>query len=42
MGASHLTMAVAEQVAVAMAVATPEAGVVGLAQNGRGSVLGGT
>lgn len=40
-GAGHLTMAVAEKVAVAMAVATPEAGVVGLPQNGRGSVLGG-
>ena len=39
-GAGHLTMAVAEQVAVAMAVATPEAGVVGLPQNSRGSVLG--
>lgn len=39
-GAGHLTMAVAESAAVPMAVATPEAGVVGLPQNGRGSVLG--
>jgi len=40
-GAGHLTMAVAESAAVAMAVATPEAGVAGLPQNARGSVLGG-
>ena len=40
-GAGHLTMAVAERTATAMAVATPEAGVVGLPQNSRGSVLGG-
>jgi ADP-dependent NAD(P)H-hydrate dehydratase len=39
-GAGHLTMAVASSAAVAMAVATPEAGVVGLPQNERGSVLG--
>ena len=29
-GAGHLTLAVAESVAVALAVATPEAGVIGL------------
>ena len=40
-GAGRLTMAVASSVAVAMAVATPEAGVTGLPQNERGSVLGG-
>jgi len=40
-GAGHLTMAVASSVAVALAVATPEAGVAGLPQNERGSVLGG-
>jgi hydroxyethylthiazole kinase-like uncharacterized protein yjeF len=40
-GAGHLTMAVADSAAVAMAVATPEAGVIGLPQNERGSVLGG-
>jgi ADP-dependent NAD(P)H-hydrate dehydratase len=39
-GAGHLTMAVASSAAVPMAVATPEAGVVGLPQNARGSVLG--
>lgn len=39
-GAGHLTMAVAATAAVPMAVATPEAGVVGLPQNERGSVLG--
>ena len=39
-GAGRLTLAVASSVAVPMAVATPEAGVVGLAQNARGSVLG--
>ncbi|WP_375433048.1 NAD(P)H-hydrate dehydratase [uncultured Friedmanniella sp.] len=40
-GAGHLTMAVAASAAVPMAVATPEAGVIGLPQNERGSVLGG-
>lgn len=40
-GAGHLTLAVAEAAAVPMAVATPEAGVVGLPQSGQGSVLGG-
>ncbi|WP_375423491.1 NAD(P)H-hydrate dehydratase [uncultured Friedmanniella sp.] len=40
MGAGHLTMAVAASAAVPMAVATPEAGVIGLPQNERGSVLG--
>lgn len=40
-GAGHLTLAVAESVAVAMAVATPEAGVIGLRQTEQGSVLGG-
>jgi hydroxyethylthiazole kinase-like uncharacterized protein yjeF len=40
-GAGHLTMAVASAAAVPMAVATPEAGVVGLPQNERGTVLGG-
>jgi ADP-dependent NAD(P)H-hydrate dehydratase len=40
-GAGHLTLAVAETVAVALAVATAEAGVIGLPQNGQGSVLGG-
>jgi len=39
-GAGHLTMAVAAAAAVPLAVATPEAGVVGLPQNERGSVLG--
>lgn len=39
-GAGRLTLAVAGPVAAALAVATPEAGVVGLASNGRGSVLG--
>jgi ADP-dependent NAD(P)H-hydrate dehydratase len=39
-GAGHLTLAVAESAAVPMAVATPEAGVIGLPQDGRGSVLG--
>ncbi|MBM9468398.1 NAD(P)H-hydrate dehydratase [Nakamurella leprariae] len=37
-GAGRLTMAVAESVAPALAVATPEAGVVGLAENRAGSV----
>lgn len=40
-GAGHLTLAVAESAAVAVAVAVPEAGVVGLPENGRGSVRGG-
>jgi ADP-dependent NAD(P)H-hydrate dehydratase len=40
-GAGHLTLAVAEAAAVAMAVATPEAGVFGLPQSEQGSVLGG-
>jgi hydroxyethylthiazole kinase-like uncharacterized protein yjeF len=40
-GAGHLTLAVASSAAVPLAVATPEAGVVGLPQNARGSVLGG-
>ena len=40
-GAGHLTMAVAASAAVALAVAVPEAGVVGLPENDRGSVLGG-
>ena len=39
-GAGHLTLAVAESVAVALAVATPEAGVIGLAQAAEGSVRG--
>src|SRR6187549_3497435 len=39
-GAGHLTLAVAESAAVALAVATPEAGVVGLPQSGQGSVRG--
>ena len=39
-GAGHLTMAVAASAATALAVAVPEAGVVGLPQNDRGSVLG--
>lgn len=38
-GAGRLTMAVAESAAVALAVATPEAGVIGLPENDRGSVL---
>jgi ADP-dependent NAD(P)H-hydrate dehydratase len=40
-GAGHLTMAIADSAAVAMAVATPEAGVIGLPQDEQGSVLGG-
>src|SRR3712207_9499942 len=40
-GAGRLTMAVADSAAVPMAVATPEAGVGGLAQNRRGHVRGG-
>ena len=39
-GAGHLTLGVAEQAAVPMAVATPEAGVYGLPQNAQGSVTG--
>ena len=39
-GAGHLTMAVAASAAIALAVAVPEAGVVGLPENNRGSVLG--
>jgi hydroxyethylthiazole kinase-like uncharacterized protein yjeF len=39
-GAGVLTMAVAESVAVAVAVATPESGVIGLAEDERGSVTG--
>ena len=41
-GAGRLTIAVAESVAVALAVAVPEAGVVGLPENADGSVLGST
>ena len=40
-GAGHLTLAVAQSTAVAMAVAVPESGVVGLAENTKGSVVGG-
>ena len=39
-GAGHLTMAVAASAAIALAVAVPEAGLVGLPENERGSVLG--
>ena len=39
-GAGVLTMAVAESVAVAVAVATPEAGVIGLPEDERGSLTG--
>lgn len=39
-GAGHLTMAVAASAAIALAVVVPEAGVVGLPENHRGSVLG--
>lgn len=39
-GAGRLSMGVAESAAVALAVAVPESGVVGLPQNERGSVLG--
>lgn len=39
-GAGHLTLAVAESAAVALAVANPEAGVVGLSQTAAGSVRG--
>jgi ADP-dependent NAD(P)H-hydrate dehydratase len=40
-GAGHLTLAVASSAAVPLAVVTPEAGVVGLPQDERGTVLGG-
>jgi hydroxyethylthiazole kinase-like uncharacterized protein yjeF len=40
-GAGHLSMAVARSAAVSLAVATPEAGVIGLAENDRGSVTAG-
>ena len=39
-GAGHLTLAVAESAAVALAVATPEAGVIPLHQTAGGSVRG--
>ena len=39
-GAGHLTLAVAESAAVALAVATPEAGVIGLPQTADGAVRG--
>ncbi len=39
-GAGHLQLAVAESVAVPLAVAIPESGVIGLAQTGAGSVRG--
>ena len=39
-GAGHLTLAIAESAAVAMSVATPEAGVIGLPQTSSGSVRG--
>ena len=39
-GAGHLTLAVAERAAAPMAVATPEAGVIGLPQTEQGSVTG--
>ncbi|GAA2103961.1 NAD(P)H-hydrate dehydratase [Microlunatus panaciterrae] len=39
-GAGHLSFAVAESVATALAVAVPESGVTGLPQDRRGSVLG--
>lgn len=39
-GAGHLTLAVADAAAVPMAVATPEAGVIGLPQTAAGSVVG--
>ncbi|MEJ7648086.1 MAG: NAD(P)H-hydrate dehydratase [Nakamurella sp.] len=38
-GAGRLTLAVVESVAVALAVATPEAGVIGLPENAAGAVL---
>jgi ADP-dependent NAD(P)H-hydrate dehydratase len=39
-GAGHLTMAVAASAAVGLALTTPEAGVVGLPENSRGSLVG--
>src|ERR1700712_3062221 len=39
-GAGRLSVAVAESVAAAMAVNIPEAGVIGLPENDKGSVLG--
>jgi hydroxyethylthiazole kinase-like uncharacterized protein yjeF len=39
-GAGHLSMAVAGSAAITLAVATPESGVIGLPENGRGSVIG--
>src|SRR5690349_5340017 len=39
-GAGHLTLGVAESAAAALAVATPEAGVVALPENDRGSIAG--
>lgn len=39
-GAGHLTFGVAQSAAVALAIAVPESGVVGLPQNKKGSVLG--
>jgi hydroxyethylthiazole kinase-like uncharacterized protein yjeF len=38
-GAGHLSLAVAGSTAVSLAVATPEAGVIGLPENDRGSVV---
>jgi ADP-dependent NAD(P)H-hydrate dehydratase len=38
-GAGHLTLAVAGSAAVSLAVATPEAGVIGLPENDHGSVI---
>jgi ADP-dependent NAD(P)H-hydrate dehydratase len=40
-GAGHLSLAVAGSAAVSLAVATPEAGVIGLPENDRGSVVAG-
>ena len=40
-GAGHLSLAVAGSAAVSLAVATPEAGVIGLPENDRGSVIAG-
>jgi ADP-dependent NAD(P)H-hydrate dehydratase len=40
-GAGHLTLAVSDQVATSLAVATPEAGVIGLPSRPSGTVLGG-
>ena len=39
-GAGHLTLAVAASVAPTLAVIAPEAGVIGLPENDRGSVGG--